>query len=106
MTKDENKRKTTWMSQCGECAICLEYQEVVTGMCFVQGKLICRKCNTSLGNYKSALARGVTPEMLAAFLAPEVESVDVESPPEQMFIDGEWCEVINEAWVPMDPQPE
>lgn len=70
MTKNETKRKTTWMEQCGKCAICLEYQETVAGMCFTQSKLICRKCSTSLSNYKSALARGVTPEMLAAFLAP------------------------------------
>ncbi len=104
MTKNEIKRKTTWMSQCGKCAICLEWQDSAKGMCFAQDKLVCRKCSTSLSNYKSALVRGVTPEMLAAFLAPTVESVDKDSG--QSFLDGEWCEVVNGEWTAVDPQPE
>ncbi len=106
MTKNETKRKTTWMAQCGKCAICLEHQETVTGMCFAQDKLVCRKCSTSLSNYQSALARGVTPEMLAAFLV-QPTTAQTEEPPERLMIDGMWCEVTDGAWVKIeDPQPE
>ncbi len=106
MTKNEIKRKTTWMAQCGKCAICLEYQETVMGMCFVseQDALICRACSAFLSSYKERGGHGVTPEMLAAFLAPPSEP---ETPTtERLMIGGEWCEMIDEAWVLMDPQPE
>ena len=94
MTKNETKRKTTWMAQCGKCAICLEHQETAKGMCFAQDKLVCRKCSASLSNYKSALARGVTPEMLVAFLVQPSESIDEEELPERLMIGGAVCEVI------------
>ena len=116
MTKDKNKRKAMWTSQCGKCAICLEHQETVIGMCFVQGKMICRKCSTSLSNYRSALARGVTPEILAVFLArePAVESEEpeetlptvtpTEEPPDRLMVNGVWCRVIDGAWIPVESE--
>ena len=104
MTKNETKRKTTWMTQRGKCAICLEHQETVAGMCFVpeQDALICRACSAFLSSYKERAGRGVTPEMLAAFLTPLPEPEDSG----RMFISGEWCEVVDEEWVVMNPQPE
>ena len=107
MTKNETKRKTTWMTQCGKCAICLEWQDSAKGMCFVpeQDALICRACSAFLSSYKERARNGVTPEILAAFLAPPT-AASIEEPPERLMVDGEWCEVIDGAWVKIDLQPE
>lgn len=105
MTKNETKRKTTWMEQCGKCAICLEYQETVAGMCFApeQAALICRACSAFLSSYKERAEHGVTPEMLATFLAP---TTGPEESPKRLMIDGIWCEVVGGEWTPIESESE
>ena len=107
------KRAAIFAQQNKQCALCGQQETSMVGWSYKldQNTMICKQCNTSLGNYCSALSRGVTPAMMAAFLVrePAPEPTGIGAPtgtrPDTLIIDGERCTVVDGEWVPVD-QPE
>jgi hypothetical protein len=165
---EKTRREAILTAQSHECALCHETMPTAFRMILVekQNAIVCRACGQFMSVYAASVARGVTPETLAVFLArdaaPEPTATSVaqhkkllpeqlrtrfdaatqwdclaeydkrfgwsgpvinpdtgeewvpltteDSPPDQqsdrLMVDGVWCEVVDGAWVPMDPQPE
>lgn len=71
-TKTEKARRATLLVQQGkQCALCREPMPTAFRMLLIekQNAVVCRACGQFMSVYAASVARGVTPEVLAVFLA-------------------------------------
>ena len=124
-SKQEKERRAALLTeQQNRCALCYEPMSTAFRMILAkkQNAIICRACGQYVYVYTAALARGVTANVLIAFLAQEpapepgpaseaaqratherawnaleaVHTGEQTTPDERMLIDGVWCDADGE----------
>jgi len=107
--KQEKERRAALLTQQhNRCALCYGPMPTAFRMILAkeQNAIVCRACGQYMYVYTAALARGVTANILAAFLAqesapepgpvPAAGGNEQTTPDERMLIDGVWCDADGE----------